>query len=178
MGLITNTCPDAVIWATMMALGAIASLVSLWFAIGDRRSLTRHLAAREADVLQRALGQGMVRRMNRTANHAVFTETLRLLGLSLFLSAGAISLLAPPHACTFNLLAGLVITGGALVALNSLHALYARRGNDFSEGPSDEADAERDEKRDAHRDPGRDEGRDIVRDPARDTARDTEHDAG
>lgn len=173
-----NTCPDIVTWVAGMSLGLLASLTSLWLAVGDRRVLNDHILARVADVARRTLGVGMVRRMERNANHAVFTEVMRTLALAGFLYVGVSALLMPPRPCVFNPLTWTLIASGLLVSLNSLHALYTRRGNNFAEGPDDPSDAERDVERDAERDPGRDEGRDLVRDPARDEAHDREQASG
>jgi hypothetical protein len=172
-----NTCPDILVWNIAMAFGVITSAVSLWLSVGDRRALTEHLEDREADEARRQLNPLMVKRMDRNADHAMFAEAMRFLALSGFLYIGLTALFGPtPSLCAFSLNRTIFIVCGVLVALNSVHALYTRVGNDFSEGPSDHTDAARDTARDAHRDLGRDEGRDEIRDPARDIARDKQRD--
>jgi hypothetical protein len=156
-----NLCLDLVTWTVAMAIGLVASLWSLHYAISDRAALHKHLAARAADESKRQLGVGMLTRMRRNATHAVFSEAMRAMAVALFLFVGAGAVFGPSRQCSFSLSVTFLIVGGVLIVFNTLHALYTRQGNDFSEGPTDDADAARDAERDAARDPARDDARDA-----------------
>jgi hypothetical protein len=171
-----NPCIDIVVWTVGMSVGLVMSLVSLVFAVSDRRALWKHLKTREEDTTRRPLGPRMIHRMKRNANHAVFTETVRVISLGLLLYVGVATLLNMARVCAFNPLTWILITAGLLIVLNSLHAIYTRIGNSFVEGDTDQSDAARDVTRDAAREVSRDEDRDAARDMPRDVGRDAARD--